>query len=65
MISFVILMLKVRKYHSEGHFQLYDGGMVLGMLKVAVPSTLQQSIVHIGMLLVQSVINGVCGGHQN
>ena len=57
-ISFVILMLKVRKYHSEGHFQLYDGGMVLGMLKVAVPSTLQQSIVHIGMLLVQSVING-------
>lgn len=57
-ISFVILMLKVRKYHSEGSFQFYDGGMVLGMLKVAVPSTLQQSIVHIGMLLVQSVING-------
>lgn len=57
-ISVGILMLKVKKYQSEGAFRFYDGGMVLGMLKVAVPSTLQQSIVHIGMLLVQSVING-------
>ena len=37
---------------------VYDKEMVPGMLKVALPSTLQQSIVHIGMLLVQSVING-------
>ena len=57
-ISFFILMWKVKKYQSAGEIQLYDAGMVAGMLKVAVPSTLQQSIVHIGMLLVQSVING-------
>lgn len=57
-ISFLFLVKKLRSYESEGDIRLYDGGMVLGMLKVAVPSTLQQSIVHIGMLLVQSVING-------
>ena len=31
--------------------------MAVSMVKIAVPSTLQQSIVHIGILLVQSVIN--------
>lgn len=31
--------------------------MMINMMRVAIPSTLQQSIVHIGMLLVQSVVN--------
>lgn len=57
-ISFLILMKKVKGYPSEGRAPLYDREMVPGMLKVALPSTLQQSIVHIGMLMVQSVING-------
>ena len=59
-ISFTILMFRLRRYETgEGEkFRLYDSGMVLNMLKVALPSTLQQSIVHIGMLLVQSVVNG-------
>lgn len=55
--SFLLLMRKMRSYGPEKKHRLYDGGMVFEMLKVAVPSTLQQSIVYIGMLLVQSVIN--------
>lgn len=57
-ISFLILLRKLKSYPGQEDFRFYDQGMVLGMLKVALPSTLQQSIVHIGMLLVQSVING-------
>lgn len=57
-ISFLILLRKLKSYSGQEDFRFYDQGMVLGMLKVALPSTLQQSIVHIGMLLVQSVING-------
>lgn len=57
-ISFLILLRKLKSYPGQEDFRFYDRGMVLGMLKVALPSTLQQSIVHIGMLLVQSVING-------
>lgn len=57
-ISFFVLMRKMKSYPSAGNFRYYDNSMVLGMLRVALPSTLQQSIVHIGMLLVQSVING-------
>lgn len=57
-ISFFVLMKKMKSYPSTSEFRFYDNTMVLNMLKVALPSTLQQSIVHIGMLLVQSVING-------
>lgn len=37
---------------------LFDMRMLGNMIKVAIPSMLQQSIVSIGMLLVQSVVNG-------
>jgi len=38
--------------------KLFDIKMLGNMVKVAIPSMLQQSIVSIGMLLVQSVVNG-------
>lgn len=38
--------------------RFFDIRMLGNMVKVAIPSMLQQSIVSIGMLLVQSVVNG-------
>ena len=38
--------------------KLYDLSMLGNMIMVAIPSMVQQSIVSIGMLLVQSVVNG-------
>lgn len=38
--------------------RLFDVGMLGNMIRVAIPSMLQQSIVSVGMLLVQSVVNG-------
>lgn len=38
--------------------RLYSPKMLGSMVKIAIPSMLQQSIVSIGMLLVQSVVNG-------
>ena len=57
-ISFIILMRRMTSYESTEPFRIYDWKMMLHMMKVAIPSTLQQSIVHMGMLLVQSVVNG-------
>lgn len=61
-ISFVILLKTLKGYHEEEHIQekarLYDITMLGSMIRVAIPSMLQQSIVSIGMLLVQSVVNG-------
>ena len=56
-ISFLLLMRKLKGYPAEEPVRLYSGEMAVSMVKIAVPSTLQQSIVQIGILLVQSVIN--------
>ncbi len=57
-LSFFLLLRKTRSYpHEPGRFRLYDGKMMVSMTRVAIPSILQQSIVHMGILLVQSVVN--------
>ena len=50
-------MRKLKGYREEKKVRLYSGEMAASMVKIAVPSTLQQSIVHVGILLVQAVIN--------
>lgn len=59
-ISFCLLMKTLKNYQEENEErqQIFNLQMLGGMVKVAVPSMLQQSIVSIGMLLVQSVVNG-------
>lgn len=42
--------------------KLYDTDMLVRGTKIAIPSIVQQSIVSIGMLLVQSVVNGFGSG---
>lgn len=57
-LSFVVLMLKIRKMPHDGEVRLFDAALLGKMLRVALPSIVQQSIVSIGMLFVQIVING-------
>lgn len=58
-ISFRLLMRQLKSYQTkEERYRLFDSAMLGNMFKVALPSMLQQSIVSIGMLLVQSVVNG-------
>lgn len=59
-ISLGILMKRLRGYWDtpEDRWTLYDIKMLGIGTKIALPTILQQSIVSIGMLLVQSVVNG-------
>lgn len=58
-ISFMLLLKTLRRYEGkERKAAYYSINMLGGMVKIAIPSMLQQSIVSIGMLLVQSVVNG-------
>ena len=62
-ISFCLLLRLIKTFAEEtdadtGKRKLYDFSMLGNMIKVAIPSMVQQSIVSIGMLLVQSVVNG-------
>ncbi len=59
MISLLLLLKQLKTYEcGEQKSRLYDVSMLGNMIKVAIPSMLQQSIVSVGMLLVQSVVNG-------
>ena len=53
--SLLIFLSRMRRYQSP--FQRFDGWELRSMLRIAVPSVLQQSTVSIGMMLVQSVVN--------
>lgn len=61
-ISFCLLIRALKTYverdDEEKTIRFYDFSMLGNMIKVAIPSMIQQSIVSIGMLLVQSVVNG-------
>lgn len=59
-ISFLVLLQVLKKYPvPEGEpIKIYDWEMLFSGTKIAIPSIIQQSIVSIGMLLVQSVVNG-------
>lgn len=57
-ISFTLLLRTLRDMSQEKAEGVFDWGILGNMVKVAIPSMLQQSIVSIGMLLVQSVVNG-------
>lgn len=58
-ISFLVLLQVLKKYPvPEGEkIKIFDLGMLVNGTKIAIPSIIQQSIVSIGMLLVQSVVN--------
>ena len=57
-ISFFVLRRQLKAYPADGTLSLFDGSYFGKMLKIALPSILQQSIVSVGMMLVQSVVNG-------
>lgn len=71
-ISFLLLLRTLRQFDSAGSSDrfaakedantiknsFFSWGMLGSMVRIAIPSMVQQSIVSIGMLLVQSVVNG-------
>lgn len=59
-ISFFLLLRLLSHYSVSEREEVkkYDWNMLARGMKIAVPSIVQQSIVSIGMLLVQSVVNG-------
>lgn len=54
--SFITLMWQLKKLGCEDS-KLFAGEEVLPMVRISLPSILQQSTVSIGMMLVQSVVN--------
>ena len=53
--SLLIFLHRMRRYNSAFHW--FDGQELRSMLRIAVPSVLQQSTVSVGMMIVQAVVN--------
>ena len=53
--SFLIFFARMQKYKSP--FNRFERKELYSMLRIAVPSVLQQSTVSIGMMIVQAVVN--------
>lgn len=56
-LSFLVFLYVLKKLDC-GKTALFDRKELSDMTKIALPSILQQSIISIGMMLVQSVVNG-------
>jgi len=57
-LSFIVLIFKLKKLALPMNAPLYQWNILKHVFKVAVPSTIQQSIVSLGMILVQTLVNG-------
>ena len=56
-LSFIVLLRVLSSFDGRAS-RLFDMATSLRMVRLAIPSILQQSTVSIGMMLVQSVVNG-------
>ena len=57
-LAVVAVLLRLRNIHTEGKVNVFSGELLKRFILIAVPSTLQQSFVSIGNIIIQSVING-------
>lgn len=55
-LSFVFLMIKLKGIKTE-KYVFFDIHMLKNMVTVAIPTIIQQSIVSVGMLLIQAAVN--------
>ena len=55
-LSFCVLMHKLGQIKCED-YKCFDTGLLVNMTRVAIPTIVQQSMVSVGMLLIQSVVN--------
>lgn len=56
-LSFILMLRRLKTYETVPGLALYEGRLSLRIIKIAIPSIIQQTIVNLGMLLVQSVVN--------
>ena len=57
-LAVLVVMLRLRKIPAEGKVQIFSGKLLKRFVVIAVPSTLQQSFISIGNIIIQGVING-------
>ena len=59
-LSLTVLLYKINKIKTDEKAKLFDKGLFKKIAKIGLPSMLQQSVISIGHIFVQSLVNS-CG----
>ena len=57
-LAVIFVILRLRKIHTDEKYKIFSFGILGKVAKIAVPSTLQQSFISVGNIIIQSIING-------
>ncbi len=59
MLALFFVMRRLRKVHTDGkHTRVFSPRILKEIIRIALPSTLQQSFISVGNIIIQSVVNG-------
>ncbi len=57
-LAVLFVLRRLKKIETTQPHKLFDQGILWKILKIAIPSTLQQSFISIGNIVIQGIING-------
>ena len=57
-LAVITVLKRLRKFKSVGSAKWFDWMLLKKFASIAIPSTLQQSFISVGNILIQSIING-------
>ena len=57
-LAVITVLKRLRKYKSTGSAKWFDWMILKKFVSIAIPSTLQQSFISVGNIIIQSIING-------
>ena len=57
-LAVIFVILRLKKIHTDVKYKIFSFGILGKVAKIAVPSTLQQSFISVGNIIIQSIING-------
>ncbi len=56
-LALIFVLKRLKAFKTEGKFQLFNPVLFKSFISIAIPSTLQQSFVSVGNIILQSIIN--------
>ncbi len=57
-LAVITVLKRLRKFKSAGSTKWFDWMILKKFISIAIPSTLQQSFISVGNIIIQSIING-------
>ena len=57
-LAVITVLKRIRKFKSVGSAKWFDWMILKKFVSIAIPSTLQQSFISVGNIIIQSIING-------